>query len=155
MQRLQGDRVLTRLLPDQISRFWDIIRFAIEESLPPITGEGPDKMNRILSSLLSGKADCWASYVKEKESRRFEGIVITKIQYDDISSTRNLLIYCLYGYEHIESESWTTGLKTLVKYASSKGCHRIIAYTDEPRIIEMVKKLGGETDYTFISIPLV
>ena len=146
--------MLTKLLPDQISTFWDIIRYAIEESLPPIAGEGPDRMNRILASLLNGKAECWISSAINKSKRIFEGVVITKLQYDDISNTKNLLIYCLYGYEGVDPESWKSGFKSLVKYASSKGCNRIIGYTENPFIIKLVNRLGGETRYTFVSLPL-
>ncbi len=146
--------MLTKLLPEQISQFWDIIKYAIEESLPPIAGEGPDKMNKILTSLLSSKSECWASYTVNGKERRFEGIVITKIQYDDISDTKSLLIYCLYGYETADRSSWTAGLKALVKYAASRNCHRIIGYTEVPFIVDVVRRLGGEAKYTFISLPV-
>jgi len=97
--------MLTKLLPDQISNFWDIIKYSVEESLPPIVGDHPDKMNRILSSLLCGKSECWASYNRQGDNTKFEGIVLTKMLYDDASDTRNLLIYCLYGYEEVNKES--------------------------------------------------
>lgn len=144
--------MLTKLLPDQISKFWPIIKYAIEESLPPVVGEHPDKMNRILSACLSGKLEVWASY-KRAESK-FEAIVITQILYDDASSIYNLLIYCLYGYSTVSSESWTEGYIALTKYAKSKKCQSIVAYTANPFIVEMAKKYGGDTDYTFISINL-
>lgn len=146
--------MLTKLLPDQISKHWDIIRYAVEQSLPPIVGGSPDRMKKILTSLLCGKAHCWASYIVDGDVRTFEGIVITRIFYDDVSDTRNLLIYCLYGYEGVDKLSWTTGLKALVKFGRSKNCKRIIAYTDVPYIIELVNKLGGDTSYTFVSLPL-
>ncbi len=146
--------MLTKLLPEQIAQFWDIIKYAIEESLPPIAGEGSDKMNRILTSLLSGKSECWISYTVDGKQRKLEGVGITKIQYDDVSDTKNLLVYCLYSWEGINRSSWTSGFKSLVKYASSKGCNRIIGYTEVPFIADMVKKLGGEARYTFISLPL-
>jgi len=146
--------MLVKLLPDQISKFWDVIRYAIEESLPPVAGEGPDKMNKILMSLLSGKSQCWASYVREEEQPRFEGLVVTKILYDDVSDTKNLLIYCLYGYDRVNRTTWKNGLKTLVKYAIGKNCHRIIGYTDVPFILETVKRLGGDTRYIFVSLPV-
>lgn len=149
---LQGDKLmLNRLLPEQVSKFWDIIKYAIEQSLPPIVGEHPDKMNRILSGALSGKVEVWASYNKEGNKNKFEGIVLTKILYDDASDTKNLLIYCLYGYERIDRLSWIQGLSTLVKYAKSKNCLQIIAYTDVPYLIDIVKRLGGEAKYTFVS----
>ena len=146
--------MLTKLLPDQISSFWDIIKYAIEQSLPPIVGEHPDKMNRILSSLLCGKTDCWASYVRNGSGTRFEGIVLTRILYDDASETRNLLIYCIYGYEEVNKNSWLDGLKAIVKFAKSRNCNQIIAYTDSPYIVKIVNSLGGEAKYTFISFDI-
>ena len=143
--------MLNRLLPEQISNFWGVIKYAIEQSLPPIVGEHPDKMNRVLSAALSGKVDVWASYVKDGEGNRFEGIMLTQILYDDASNTRNLLIYCLYGYDVVSKETWLNGLVSLVKYAKSRNCVQIIAYTDVPSLIDLVKNLGGEAKYTFIS----
>lgn len=143
--------MLTRLLPDQISKFWDVIKYAIEESLPPIVGDHPDKMNRILTSTLSGSTDVWASHEKQEDINKFEGIVLTRILYDDASDTRNLLIYCLYGYDLVSNRSWLEGLMTILRYAEGKHCAQIIAYTEIPHIIELVKKLGGKATYTFIS----
>lgn len=134
-------------MPDQIANFWNIIKYAVEKSLPPITGDHPDKMNRILSSLLCGKTECWASYDKDHNNVEFEGIVLTKIIYDDASDTRNLLIYCLYGYEEVNKDSWFEGIKALTKYANSKKCTQIIAYSEIPYMIEMTKTLGGEAKY--------
>ncbi len=146
--------MLTKLMPEQISAFWNIIKYAIEESLPPIVGESPDKMNKILAALLCGKAQCWASYDKTEKENRFEGIVITNIVEDSISDTKNFLIYCLYGYENVDKKNWLNGFKSLVKYATARGCSRIIGYSDVPLILRLVKRLGGETKYTFISLPL-
>jgi len=146
--------MLTKLLPDQISTFWDIIKYAIEESLPPTVGESPNKMNNILSALLCGKVQCWASYTKSEGESRFEAIVVTKILYDDASDTRSLLIYCLYGYENVDKSSWSSGLKTLIKFAASQGCSQIVGYSDVSLIVKLVNSLGGDTKYTFIQIPL-
>ena len=146
--------MLTKLLPDQISKFWDVIKYAIEESLPPVVGEGPDKMNKILMSLLSDKAQCWASYTMDGERRKFEGIMITRVMYDDVSDTKNLLIYCFYGYDNIERASWLNGFRTLVKYASSRDCHRIVGYTDLPSVVKIAERFGGEARYAFVSVPL-
>lgn len=143
--------MLVKMLPEQISKFWDVIRYAIEQSLPPTVAESPDKMNRILSSLLSGKADCWASYTKSGGMNSFEGIVVTKMLYDDVSDTKNLLMYCLYGYTKVDKQSWLHGLKALTKYAEARGCARIVAYTDVPYMIDMANFLGGEAKYTLCS----
>jgi len=146
--------MLTKLLPDQISAFWDIIKYAIEESLPPIAGESPDKMNNILTSLLNGKAECWASHRMEGNNRIFEGVAITKLQLDDISNTKGLLIYCLYGYEKTVRESWTAAFLVLAKYAKSKGCTRISSYVNLPYLINLAKEFNANVDYTYIVFPI-
>jgi len=143
--------MLTKLTADQISKFWDIIKYAIEGSLPPIVGESPDKMNRILSSLLSYKTQCWASYKRDNEAVRFEGLILTRILYDDATDTKNLLIYCLYGYSNVDAKSWIDGLLSISKFAKSKGCTQVIAYSDVPYVVRLVEKLGGEAKYTFLS----
>ena len=142
--------MLVRLLPDQISKFWPIIKYAIEQSLPPIVGEHPDKMNRILSSALCGQLDVWVSYNKG-EDNKIEGIVVTEFLFDEPSGTKNMLIYCLYGYNEVTDESWLYGISGLAKYAQSRQCNQIVTYTDIPYMIDLAKKIGGEADYTFIS----
>lgn len=143
--------MLTRLLPEQISKFWDIISYAVEQSLPPTVGEHPDKMNRILSSCLSGRIEVWASYNRHEDVIKFEGIVLTRILVDDASYTRSLLIYCLYGYEEVNKESWSRGLKALLKYARSKECSKISAYTNSKYLVKLAENLGASSSYTYIS----
>lgn len=143
--------MLTKLLPDQVAKFWDVIKYAVEQSLPPIAGEHPDKMNRILSSILCSKTECWASYRKEDNNTIFEGIALTKLLHDDASNTRNLLLYCIYGYEGVDKNSWDEAFITLVKYAKFHKCNDIIAYSDIPEMIRRAEAIGGEAKYTFIS----
>ncbi len=145
--------MLTKLLPEQISKFWPIIKYAVEESLPPLAKDHPDKMNRILSAALSGRLDVWASYEKA-EKIRLEGIVVTSFVYDDASGTKSLLIYCLYGYETASGGSWFSGFDALKKYAKANKCSRIIAYSSNPDIIEIARRLGADAEYTFISFNL-
>lgn len=146
--------MLTKLLPDQIAKFWHIIKYAVEESLPPTVGEHPDKLNRILAACLDGDLEVWASYQRNVEETLFEGIVVTMMTVDRASNTKNLLIYCLYGYVDVSPSSWIDGFQALTKYARSKGCSRVVGYTSVPFIIDKVKELGGEAEYTFISLPL-
>ena len=143
--------LVTKLLPEQISAFWDIIKFAIDESLPPIVNDHPDRMNRILSACLRGTLEVWAEYVKEGESVKFEGIALTQFLYDESSGTKNMLVYCLYGYNPIDPGSWARTLAVVTKYAKEKKCDQLVAYSSIPHIINLAKGLGANTDYTFIS----
>jgi hypothetical protein len=143
--------VLNKLLPDQVSQYWDIIKYAIEQSLPPAIGDHPDKMNRILAAALADKVDVWMIYQRGDVEVKFEGIALTKILYDDASDTKNLLLYCIYGYEPLSNKDWQEGLVGLVKYAKSKDCSFITAYTEFPKIVSLAKHLGADTRYTFLS----
>lgn len=148
-------KMITKLLPDQISRFWPVIKYAVEESLPPTVGDHPDKLNRILSGMLSGKLDVWASYRHLPDgTTKFDGIGVTQILYDDASNTYSMLIYAVYAYEKTLPETWADAFETVSKYAVSKGCTRYVAYSSIPYVVEMAKKFGANTDFTFISFPL-
>ena len=144
--------MLTKLLPDQISTFWPVIKYAVEQSLPPTVGEHPDKMNRMLSAMLRGDLEVWASY--QQPERKFEAIVVTQILYDDASNMKNLLLYCVYGYIKISDSSWIEAWEAMNKYAASLGCKKIVCYSSNPFIIQQAKLFGGDTSFTFISFPI-
>lgn len=144
--------MINKLLPEQISKLWDIIKYAVEQSLPPTTGRHADIMNRILASMLSGGLDVWAIY--DRDNMKFEGILVTQFLYDEASATKNLLLYCLYGYSGISDSSWTEGFESMVKYAKANKCSNIVAYTSNKYIIEMARKYEGSTEFTFISFNL-
>jgi len=90
----------------------------------------------------------------EGNNRIFEGVAITKLQLDDISNTKGLLIYCLYGYEKTVRESWTAAFLVLAKYAKSKGCTRISSYVNLPYLINLAKEFNANVDYTYIVFPI-
>jgi hypothetical protein len=147
--------MLVKMLPEQISQYWPIIKYAIEGSLPPIANESPEKMNNLLTALLSDQMQCWVSYREEGEEgkRVMEAILVTTIVGDYCSSIKSLMIYSLYGFS-INEEAWISGFETIRKWGKAQGCNRIIAYSDVPRVIEVAQQFGGEAKYTFISLPL-
>ena len=142
--------MITRLLPEQVSRLWDIIKYAIEQSLPPIVTRHSDNMNRILAALLSNKMSCWISYTKTEEMSKFDAVILTKFIFDDATYTKNLLLYSVYGYAKLESRHWMEGFAFMSKYALSQGCDKLIAYTKVPYLVEMAKQYDADMQ-TFIS----
>lgn len=143
--------MLTKLLPDQVSKLWDVIKYAIEQSVPPVAGEQPDKMNRILSSILCGKMDVWASYVKGNVNK-FEGLAVTEFLYNESDGTKNLLLYSIFGYNPVEHrKTYLEGLITLIKYAKANKCNMLCAYTKESGIVALANRLGADTSYTLIN----
>ena len=148
--------MLVKLTADQIANMWDILKFGIENSLPPIAGEGPDKINKIFEALLSGGYDCWLGYEKDEENCKLKlgHMVVTTINKDNASDTNNFLIYTMYGFRPMSDDEWLGGYMTLAKYAKAKGCNRMIAYSNEPRVLDIVDKIGGDRSYSFISYSL-
>lgn len=149
----KGGEMLTKLLPEQVSKFWPVIKYSIEQALPPLVEEHPDKMNRLLSSALVGDLDVWASYVKEEGGNRFEAIVTTRFLYDNSSDTKSMLLYTIFAYDKTSSQSWMEGYETLKKYALANKCKRLIAYSASEAVINIAKAFGADTEYTFISLP--
>jgi len=141
--------MVTKLTSEQIAKFWPVIKYAVEESVPPIVGGHPDRMNRMLSAALSGVLEVWVSY--QRPDNKFEAIYITQFLYDDASNTKNLLLYSLYGYAPIDRQSWIDGGKTMIKYAKENGCNAIIAYTKNDDAVKTAKMFGADLA-TFISV---
>ena len=146
--------MLVMLLPGQIAEKWDILRYGVEEAVPPTISSSPRVMNNILMSLLDGSAQCWVEYKVEEEKIVVYGFVITTIMEDFLSGVRNLLIYSLFGARPIEDDIWIRGLETMRKYARANGCEKVMAYSNIDRIEEIVKSLGGEIEWKFISFPV-
>jgi hypothetical protein len=146
--------MITILLPDQIARYWNILGPAIEEALPPIASYKEERMNKVLSSLLSGKSLCWVAHKVKDEQRYLEALCITQIQHDTISMSKSLLIYALYAFAPISDETQFAGLNAIAKYAKSKGCENVIAYTQNERIIELSKLHSGNTVQTLVTFDI-
>lgn len=146
--------MLIKLLPDQAVKYWEDIKVAVEESLPPTVGMQSDRMSNILQALLTDEVTAWVSVEEREDANIVTGIVLTTFTFDKISGTKSLLIYCVYGYSEATKDSWLAGGDTLAKFAKSEGCHRIIGYTDVNSIIKYVERIGGDTRFTLVSLPM-
>jgi len=142
--------MLIRLSQEQIGENWDIIRAAIRSSAMPSADTNRDKMNNILKSLLIGRAVCWLDGNKDQPTT----LVITSITIEEISGTKNLLIYCAHGFRQATSEDYVKMISTIGRYAKSVKCDNVIAYIWNPRILELLRKYGAEANYTLVVFPL-
>lgn len=143
--------MIVRLLPEQISEQWPILRYALEQALPPFAGGGEDRSNRLLESLLIGTMDCWIVYHMEGERVAMEAAMFTTPTVDSNTGGVNLMIYALYGFQPIPPESWSSNLQRLCRWARAQGYDKLVAYTNSRSILEMTKRLGGNAEYTFIT----
>lgn len=143
-----GRLVLLRLEGEQINRYWELIKQGILEAVKP-EEDYEQVLTNVLRSLLSGQMQCWiVTYEGEPKA-----IFTTAIQVE-VGGIRSLLIYSMNGYSAISLDVWKGGLKYLRKFAKLQKCEKIVAYSNVERVLQVARMVGGETEYTFISIPV-
>ena len=146
--------MIVRLLPDQIAKQWPTIRHALEGSLPPMASGREGRGNRLLESLLTDRLHCWVLFhprAEEEEGVEVEGFLFTTAVEDSNSGAVNLMVYALYGFTPLTEERWKEGVGLLARWAKSKGYEKIVAYTNNERVVVMAQHLGGRAEFTFIS----
>ena len=130
---------MVKLLPNQLVKYWDMLRLAIAESFMPRNSCSNAYLRHILASLLSGRSQCWAIL---GEDRKFVGFVITRVSVEAGIGERVLNVDTLYAYVGISDEAFTKGWRTLEEFARANKCKAIASMTENPRILQMVGKLG-------------
>ena len=143
--------MLIRLEPDQISRYWDTIREGVRGGLPPTAANDDDRMANVLAALLSGRAQAWIIM----QDKQVVGIVITMILVEEMTDTKNLIIYSFAGFSPILRTSWMKSMQELVKFAQGMGCRSVGAFTTHKGIVDMLKKrVPGTKEETYVTIPV-
>ena len=93
--------------------------------------------------------DLWVGVEKEK----VKGLILTTPIYESNSDVNDLLIYSIYGFDKLGIKMIKESIATLKKYAVNKGFKRITAYSNVDSVIKMIRALGGEESWTYLSIP--
>ena len=144
--------MLRRLSKEEIIKRWDVIKLAIERSLPPIASDKPNRIQQIYNNLMLGTVQCWGSYRDVEKEDTLNGIGTTTIVYDFTSGAKMLLGYSVLSVGEIREEDWIEGYRQLEDFAREQGCEKICAYTTNPRIVEVAKSLGA-TGYVLLLSP--
>ena len=147
-----------KLLPEQIAGNWEVVKYSMRRAMAEVADLDSDEaMSRVLEEILVGKLSVWVSVPKKKKDDDEDGlidmIVTTTVSSDYCSGTDSLLIYTVYSPRGTCLESWLEGYKTLSREALRLGCKQIIAYSNDRKIINIVKKLEGFVT-NFISLDL-
>ena len=144
---------LLKLSAEQLMQHWPYVRECITLALPPYVTSNADNMIRIQEQLLVGSLECWACI--EDETGVFYGIVTTQIVVDEATLTKNLFLFSVTLTEAHEHSIWQEGYIYLSKYAASKGCSSIIAYTNQESVIMLARSLGADTDWKLLRFPIL
>lgn len=146
--------MLINLLPEQVAKMWDVIRFALEESLPPFVVKQPQTLNNILTAALCDKMQVWFGVSEEEGKRILDAIVVTTIFEDAVSGTSNLLIYTLYAFRQMTPQLWVEYFDVAQKYAKSRDCLGIVAYTENEKIVNAAKMIPNSMQTTLVTFPV-
>lgn len=141
--------MLIKLTPEQIIANWSVIFYAVSASLPPISEYSDIGMVEIKRKLLSDEMQCWAVVDKEEKITLLATTVIVS---DLGTGIYNLLIYSLFAVSPLDESKLSEELFSLKIFAKENKCKKIIAYSNIPKIINLVKNLGGRVDYQLISL---
>lgn len=136
--------MLVKLLPNQISERWDLIKFAIQESTPEITEYG---IVVILENLLCDIMQCWLEVEERDGTIKLLGVVVTSVYTDSFFQQNVLRICVLYTYTDLPMHIWGASLESLRNYARGRECYKIEAYTDRAEFEALIKHLGGKFAY--------
>ena len=145
------------LLVSEVRKRWDDIYHYVKQALPPTAMEHEDVMqkNDLLLSVVGGALTCWIITEAESEKvsakGRMVGVMLTCICTDPGGAV-GLTIYSLTGVENLPFSTWEIGLATIRKYAESKGCKKIFAYTYSEKVAKLAERLGGKADWRVIEL---
>jgi hypothetical protein len=105
--------MLIRLSGEQIGENWPIIKLAIKNSALPTADTDEGKMRNVINALFSGRAICWV----DGDIKRPRTIVVTSISEEEVSGTKNLLIYCAHAFGRAPSEDYADMVDKIGEYA--------------------------------------
>jgi len=139
-----------KISPEQVMQYWDYIKDCIAESLPPYVLENSDSLLKIQEHLLIGSMECWLGI----QGAETYAVAITQVVRDEAAGTLNLLIFSLNVLYQKSQHAWREGLEILKIYGRSKNCTNIVAYTNQPVVKDLVRLLGGNSDWSFLKFEL-
>lgn len=150
-----SELLMIRLTPEAISNTWPDLRSAIESALAPIQDpiKSMKRREHILESLLSGKLMCHSFYKIIDGNPYAFGVVVTTVIFSIDDGEQCLLIYAVYGHpKYVSGDYAEKFFNKMNEFASGIGCKKIMAYSNIKEVIDAIKRLGGNANYTLLSL---
>ena len=138
--RINGDLMFLKLLPEQLVKVWDMVRYAIAETFMPRGSCTNEHLRYMLAALLSGKAQCWMGFTGTPADKKFIGFMITRIQVDQMLGDRVLIVDSIYAYQGVPEELMFRAWKVINEFAKKSGCSAVQSLTDNERIVMLAKR---------------
>lgn len=127
-----------RLLPSDIPRVWEVIKFATARA--DGLKEGVEiYYNKLLQDLLNDNAQC---FVRIGDDRNIETIAVTRVMVDMNTGDKFLHVQSLYSWNIRAIEEWKKDFSIIKDYAKQAGCRYIDASVPNKRMREILPILG-------------
>jgi hypothetical protein len=143
--------MLTKLSPDKLSEAWPMVHRAIKSSSIALAEMTEERVNNVLRSLMTGHATCWI----HERGNTITTVVITTVTEEPISKTYNLLIYCAHMFLKLKGSEYLEMAQMLKQYALGLQCSRVILYSSNDKLTEILKNNGALDIYSLVVFPLL
>lgn len=130
---------------------WHFIKDAMIKAFPPIAEESDENFLVMQEQFLIGEMDCWFG-VESLDAQDIIAVMTTKVVREDVTGTKNMLIFSVTSYQLHSMDLWIDGYDTLRKYSAAKGCRKIISFSNNPRVLEVAKTLGADIEWRLIQL---
>lgn len=134
---------------EKIKDKWDVIWSLVESNIPPIVGKARMRSDRILQAVLNEQVYLWAVHADGNLDDAF-GFILTSITYDVFSDGYSMFIVSIASMSEGGSKEWVEAATELFRHAIRKGCGRVFGYSKNPLVINLLRELNANTEYTFV-----
>lgn len=144
---------LLKLLPEQVMTHWESIKNCVWNALPPLTYSSDETILNIQEKFLLGTLQCWAA-IESVESPIIYGIVVTQIVVDEISQTKNMLLFAVSVINEHPHSMWSDAYESLRAVAKANDCKTLVAYSNQEKVFHIAQNLGADISWRFLQFPV-
>ena len=130
---------------------WHFIKDSMVRSFPPIARESDEAFLHLQEQFLLGQMDCWFAVISLGSSD-IVAVMTTKIVIEDVTLTKNMLIFSVTTYQPHSQDLWVKGYSNLSRYAKTKGCDKIISFSNNPLVFRVAESLGADIEWRLIQL---
>lgn len=138
--------LLQRIASETVAEQWRSLKHAVAKGLQPYRELSPLELSYLQSAALSGNLHLWVLYDDNKD---IVAILSTTSVEELVTRQRMLLLFSYYKAKDTTREVLVAALAELMLFATSKGCIKIIGYTTDEAITELLKSAGLHSETYF------
>lgn len=139
------------LVPNtKVPVIWQELKPGIAAGLPRGVTATDELLLNIMRGAMNNTVRIWL--LMEEDGLRM--IITTTMTQDVCSKDKNLLIYSVYVHQKPDKKSLLDAFVTLSHAAKRWGCKRLAMYTQDERVLEVVRRLSGGFVDTYVEVTL-